>query len=271
MILVFLLMIVGISLGVCPSGLKVSLDLSAETVEKKGREFRRADILIFIPVDRSTLRRDFALRKETAVTPVDSNLYEVKVRLRNVSDRVVEGAYLEQRVGERSSPPDSINALRILSRTPFIFEPVELYPTDIREGRLVVKLPPLKPSEEIELSYLVASETTPETPEVRGTPRLEEEKRERVYMLVAKYSVLFGYGKTKTRDMNLENIKEVLRGFKEAGLKPIVKVVGMADGKTTNPRRNAEVADRRARFVAQKILGENYACYMRRGFAENIR
>ncbi len=90
-------------------------------------------------------------------------------------------------------------------------------------------------------------------------------------MLVAKYSLLFGYGKTKTRDPNLTNLREVVKGFKLAGLKPVIKVVGIADGKSKNPKKNYEVAERRARFVARKLLGENYACYIRRFWAGGIR
>jgi len=267
-----LLLLLGISFGVCPPGLNVSLDLSAETVDKKGKQFRRADVLVFIPVDRNSLGRELPpLVSRARVLPLGEGGYEVRITLRNVSDRTVEGAYLEQGIGTASSPPENIEAFRVLSRKPFIFEPVNLYPTDLREGKLVVKLPPLKPGEELEISYLLSSGEEPPLPRVRGVPPVIREKKERVYMLVAKYSFLFGYGKTRTSDINLDNLREVLEGFRRAGLKPVVKITGLADGKTRNPKRNAEVANRRARFVAEKVLGENYACYVRRGFAENIR
>jgi len=272
MILILLLVAVGVSLAVCPSGGGVALDMSAETVESQGRKYRRADVLIFIPIDKSSLGEGTsAVRKEVSLYPLGEEGYEVRVVLRNVSDRVVEGAFLEQEIGEGVPFPEDIRASRILSRTPLIFEPVSLYPTDMREGRLVVKLPPLKPAEELELSYTLRSGDEPAIPQVHGAPLFTGEKRERVYILVAKYSFLFGYGSTRTSDINLDNVREVLEGFRKAGLRPVVRVVGLADGKTSNPRRNAEVASRRARFVAEEILGENYACYMRRGFAERLR
>ena len=272
MILGLLLIVFSISFGVCPPGLNVSLDLSAETVEKEGRQFRRADVLVFIPVDRESLRGESpALASRAKVLPLGEESYEVKILLRNVSDRVVEGAYLEQEIGTGASPPESIEASKVLSRKPLIFEPVSLYPTDLREGTLVVKLPPLKPGEEMEISYLISSKEKPAVPQVRGVPPVPRDKRDRVYMLVAKYSFLFGYGRTRTSDMNLDNLREVLEGFRRAGLKPVVKIRGIADGRTRNPKRNAEVASKRARFVAERVLGENYACYVRRGFAENVR
>ncbi len=272
MILILLVAVVGLSFAVCPTGGGASLDMSAETVEKQGKKYRRADVLIFIPIDKRVLKEGFsALKQEVSLTPLGDGTYEVSVVLRNVSDSVVEGAFLEQEVGDGTPLPEEIRASRILSRTPFIFEPVSLYPTDVRDRRLVVKLPPLKPAEELELSYILRSETQPRAPEVHGVPLFTEERRERVYILVAKYSFLFSYGRTKTSDVNLENVRDVLEGFKKAGLKPIVKVVGLADGRTSNPKRNAEIASERARFVAREILGENYACYMRRGFADRVR
>ncbi len=271
MIPLFLLIITGLSFGICPSGQNVFLDMSAETVDTKGKNYRRADVLIFIPIDREIMKKEsLFLEKSIKIHSMGGKRYRVDVRLKNVSDVTIDDAYLEQKI-ENGSFHESIQAVKVLSRTPYIFEPISLYPTDITGNRVIVKLPPIKPGEELELSYTLSAKREPPVPKLKGYFRMLRYSKERIYILVAKYSFLFGYGKTKTKDLNFENIREILRGFKEAGLKPVVKVIGLADGKTRNPWKNSEVARRRAQFVAVKVLGNSYACYIRRGFAEDIR
>ncbi|MDQ7038987.1 MAG: hypothetical protein Q9N26_07320, partial [Aquificota bacterium] len=154
----------------------------------------------------------------------------------NLSPNEVEDAYLIQEGRVRE---ESIEGRKVISRLPLIVEPVDLLPTDIKEGEVVVKLPPLGPGEEMEVSYLVAGGDIEQPRVVGGTV----EKEKRVYLLVAKYSVLFPFGSARTEDVNIRNIREVLEGLRRSGLKPAVKVVGIADGKSSDPKKNRRVAE----------------------------
>jgi len=264
---ILILFLVSVSFSVCPGTLNVSLEMSSETVEKVGKSFRRADVLVFIPVEKKLLKKEVnVLESEHEVYKVGEKLFHIDVHIRNRTSVVSDNAVLEQPVSEGSDIEGSIQAKRIISKSPLIFEPLNLYPTDIKPGKIIIKLPTVKPGEELELSYKVKGR--PGDPVVKSSKKLEVEDDERLYMLVAKYSILFGYGKTDTEDINLRNLKEIVKGFKMAGLKPVVKIVGVADGKTTDIKRNKEVAQARARFVARELLGENFACYIRRAYAD---
>ena len=252
------------SFAVCPSLPDVSLELESETVSKVGREFRRADLMIFIPVNTRDLVSVSSLRTDFRVSHVGEDLHRVKVRITNLSPNKVEDAYLIQ---EGSVREESIEGRKVISRLPLIVEPVDLLPTDLEEDEVVVKLPPLRAGEEVEVSYLVSGRNIKPPKVVGGAV----EKERRVYLLVAKYSVLFPFGSAKTEDVNIRNMKEVLEGLRRSGLKPIVRVVGIADGKTSDPEKNRRVAEGRARFLAYKVLGTEYACYLRRGFAGDLK
>ena len=90
-------------------------------------------------------------------------------------------------------------------------------------------------------------------------------------MLVGRYSFLFGFAKTSTEDPNVHNLREVVEGLSREGLKPLIRIIGVADGRSSDLRRNMSVANARARFVAMKLLGESWACYVRKVFAGNIK
>jgi hypothetical protein len=264
MMVLILLILMGLSFANCPPALDVSLDLESKTVTQEGKEFRRADLLIFIPVDTKDLVKVSSLRTEFGFDRLGPDLYRVSVRIRNVSFGKVEDAYLLQ---EGRIVEDSLEGRKVISRLPLIVEPLSLLPTDIGEGGVTVKLPPIGPGEEIEVSYLVPGKKVKVPRVVGGVLK----RRKKVYLLVAKYSVLFDFGKVRTEDLNLRNIREVLEGLRRAGLRPVVRIVGVADGRTRDPSKNRRVAEGRARFVAAEVLGTKYACYLRRGLAEGLR
>ena len=262
--------LISLSFGVCPGTLNVSLEMSAETVNRVGKIFRRADVFVFIPVEKRLIRKEVnVLESGYEIHRIEDSLYRVEVSIKNRTSVVTEDAILEQPVGKGSDIEGRIEARRVISKVPYIFEPLSLYPTDMRSGKIIIKLPPIKTGEELELSYRIRGEVG--KPVVKSSKKYEVEESERLYMLVAKYSLLFGYGKAVTQDVNLDNLKEVVRGFRLAGLKPVVKIVGVADGKTKDEKKNKEIAQKRARFVARELLGENFACYLRRAYAGKVR
>ncbi len=270
MILMFIFLSFGISLATCPPSIGVLLDIYTKTVKSKGKEHRRADVLVFIPIKKDLVEKETDLiQKKINVNRIEKNLYEINLHLKNISDKELKELHLEQKV--KDSFPQSIEGIKVLSRTPFIFEYLILYVTDVTDGKMIVKLPPLSSGEELELTYRISSLEKPEVPRIVGNTFYIKEERKEVYILVAKYTFLFGYGKTKTKNPNIKNLKEVIEGFRKIGIKPVVKITGVADGKTKNPKRNEEIASERAKFIATQIIGENYACFLRRSFAVEFK
>ena len=264
MVVLSLLLLIGISYAVCPGQRELTLDIQARTVEKVGKEFRRADVMIFIPIKREELSKDgLNMKKEVVVRKGEGGSYLVSITLKNTTGREIEEPLLVQRLNG-GGVVGSIRLTRVVSSKPYIVEFDYLPPEGIEDDTLSVKLPTLKPGERLKLSYVVETENF-EKPQLRaeGPAKVSRE----VYILVGKYSLLFGYGSTRTRDVNLRNIREVLEGLRTAGLRPLVKVEGIADGNTKYPDKNRRVAVERARFVAKEVLGESYACYTQEGFA----
>ena len=268
-VLLIFLLALGPVFALCPGTLNVSLDMHSETVKENGSTYRRADVLIFIPVqvnNKGEVKAFSGLRKKIDLLSEENN-HILNVKLYNITLKTIDNTYLLQKLPKGSRFDENIKAKKVLSLNPRIEEPINLYPTDIRKGKLIIKLPPIRSGEELVLSYSITSQVTPPKPSVHGESQLAFEEKDPVYMLVGKYSIKFPYARYVTKDMNFENIKEVIEGLNRAGLKPIVKIFGIADGKTKDPEKNLEIAKKRATFVAQKVLGQNFACYIRRGFA----
>lgn len=268
-----LLMTCALTFGLCPGTFRVDLDMHSETVEAKGSNYRRADVLIFIPVqvkEEGKVKLFSGLRKIASVEE-EGGSFRVNLRLYSITNKTIDNAFVKQEIPKGSRFDENIKALKVLSRNPYISEHISLYPTDIRKNNLIIKLPPIKPGEELDISYSLSGKEKPPVPSVSGGTLEREDVGDPVYMLVGKYSFKFPFASHVIKDINFDNIREVIAGLNRAGLKPVVKIFGMADGKTKDPEKNMEVARKRASFVARKVLGENYACYIRRGFAGNIR
>ena len=264
-----LLLAGSVAFGLCPGALNVSLDMHSETVQEKGANYRRADVLIFIPVqvdNKGEVRAFSGLRKKIETTKGEGS-YRISVSLYNITLKTIDNAYLVQSLPKGARFDENIRAFKILSLNPRVEEPINLYPTDIRKGKLIISLPPIRSGEDLRISYTISGNKKPPEPVVHGEKLMLEEEKDPVYMLVGKYSIKFPYASYVTKDINFKNIKEVLEGLNRAGVKPIVKIFGIADGKTKNPDLNNEIAKKRATFVARKVLGQNFACYIRRGFA----
>ncbi len=260
--LLMFLLISALVLAICPSDPPVALEIEAQTTDKVGKLHRRADVLIFIPMRKEELVSiDVPLDLKLSSTKIKENLFRIELKIRNLSVETVEEARIEQPVKGKFSLHD-IRAKKVISRKPYIFEFVDLYPTDIKEGSVVINLPSLRPSEELEVSYKLETESEFLKPKVLGGMKKEIKETKEVYILVGKYSLLFDYGKTATEDINVENVSYVIDNLKAMKIKPVVKIVGVADGKSTSDTKNRRVAKERALFVAEKILGSEFACYL---------
>ncbi len=272
--MVFLLALVSLfasfAFSFCPEDLPVSLEVEAKVTDKVGKLYRRADVFLFIPFPETEVyRKSLPLQVESSIEKAGDSTFIVTLKIRNISSQIVEEAKVEQKIESSKFYVDSIKAKRIISKSPYIFEFVNLYPTDIKEDTLVIKLPSLKPSDELEVLYSIRTEGTVHKPRVSGVPGRMVTRKRKVYMLVGKYSLLFGYGRTSTDDINLQNISYVLKSLKAMNIKPVLKVVGIADGKASSPHKNSGIAKKRALFVAKKILGKDFACYTDSFYAFN--
>ncbi len=258
------LLILGLafSFAVCPVDRPLSVEIEAKTTDKVGKLYRRADVLIFIPIrGQEIVSVKVPLDVKFSIQKLGKNRFGISMRLRNMSAEEVDGARVEQEVEGREFSIGDMKAKRIISKSPYIFEFLNLYPTDIRDNTVIINLPSIRPSEELELNYTMETKSRPAEPRVTIPQRKERRERE-AYVLVGKYSLMFDYGKVSTQDINLENVSQVIEGLKDINIKPVVRIVGVADGKRSSEESNNRVAKERAMFVAQKIFGQELACYL---------
>jgi len=252
----------GFPFAICPAEQPLTVEIEARTTDKVGKFYRRADVLIFIPLRKQeVVSTEVPLHSEFSLRELSKGRFNISIHLKNLSSEEIDGARIEQEVGGKEFSVGNVKARRILSKNPYIFEFLSLYPTDIRENRIIINLPPIRPSEELELSYTVETKHKVFEPKI-AKPSRKVKKDKEIYVLVGKYSLIFDYGKVSTEDINLKNISQVIEGLKGINIKPVVRIIGVADGKRSSEESNNRVAKERAMFVAQKIFGQELACYL---------
>ncbi len=250
----------------------VEVNMLSKQVQEEGYIYRRADVYITVPM------RIRVGNPEKSPLPIKVNVVDIEDRNKkyiisvvNNSGKEYNSLVLVHRVEDEDALfVEDIIARRVISYSPFISEQLILFPTEIRNNRILIKLPSLNPGEELILSYIVKGEEKPSVVTIMDTEGIkkfiEEEERE---VLVAKYSFLFGYASAKVKSPNIDNLREVVEGLEKLGLRARVKIVGIADGKTINPQKNKFVAKKRAENVARSIFGNQYACVINRAYAES--
>ncbi len=243
-------------------------------MKEVGEEYRRSDIYIYIPIEVGdrllTQKASSMLDKKVSVNYVGKDTYSFSISIKNKTPYSIGDILIEQDITSSVLAEDSLKATRIHSHAPYVAESVSIFPTDMTPEKVMISLPSLNPGEELKVSYNVVGE--PKVPKIYtvSPKEITKEKRRKVNLLVGKYSVFFGYGKAKAKDINIENIKEVLKSLNSLGFDPIVKVVGIADGKARSNESNLRVARKRASFITRELFGENLACLMNKGLAENL-
>ncbi len=261
------------SVEACTTTFHASLSTDAVSVEDVGQEYRRSDVYVYIPIEVGdkllTKQASSLLDKKVSIKYVGEDTYSFSIKVKNKTPYTVKDIVLEQDITTSSFEENSLRATRVRSVAPYITESISIFPTDITPERVMIGLPSLEPGEEIKVSYNVVGE--PKLPKIYTTSPKEitREKKKRVLVLVGKYSIFFGYGKAKAKDINIENIKEVLKNLNGMGFEPVIKVVGIADGKAKSEESNLRVARSRANFITKSLFGEGLACLMNKGLAEN--
>ncbi|NPB06705.1 MAG: hypothetical protein GXO03_03755 [Aquificae bacterium] len=239
----------GLSFGAC--GLDFPVELKYKVEDKVGKEYRRADVVVYVPVTGRSVPKGEGEAELEAEAKKGELVIHIKPK-KNFSEWFLfipvkkgylhEEAYLE----------------KVYSRSPSMKEVYHAYPVDItREGTFFL-LPPSTPGEKLVLKIKYEGEV--------GKPRVftsrpeQEEKSETVKVI---YSFAFGYAKTETDNMNLKNVKKLIEQLAKSGKLAKVEIVGYADGKSTDPERNEQVAKERALSVARKLFSEHsVACLL---------
>jgi len=253
-----ILFISGLVFGVC--GLDFSVEMKYKVEEKIGSEYRRADVVLYIPLE-ETVEESQDIAKvsfkregeELKLTIVPTKNFKgdllLVIPLRN--GYVHEEAYLE----------------KIISEKPSVKEIYYIYPADLSPKKVVFPLPPSSPGEKLVMSIRLKGEV--------GNPYVklkdaEVKKVKKPKFLKVVYSFNFGYAKTDTRDINVRNLKVLIDQLALFNRLKKVEIIGFADGKTKNMKKNEEVAKRRAISIARKLLADHkVACLLnKRGVAK---
>ncbi len=249
----------------------VELNMDAKTTSKEGEIYRRADVYITVPMKiRSGSHYKSLLPTRVNVVDLEDGARRYIISIVNNTGKSQDSLILVHKKEKEALFMEDIVARRVISYSPYISEQIVLVPTEIKSDKILIRLPDINPGEELVLSYVIKGEEEPSKVIVTnedGIKRFIEEKETEV--LVAKYSFLFGYASTKTNSPNVENIKEVVEGLERLGLQAKIKIVGMADGKTTDPKRNQFVAKKRAENIAKSIFGNQYACLIEKTYVKS--
>ncbi len=249
----------------------IELNMDAKTTSKEGNIYRRADVYITVPMKiKSGSHYKSLLPTRVNVVELENGARRYIVSIVNNTGKSQDSLILVHEKEKEALFMEDIVARRVISYSPYISEQLVLVPTEINRDKILIRLPDINPGEELVLSYVMKGEEEPSKVIVtneEGIKRFIEEKETEV--LVAKYSFLFGYASAKTNSPNVENIREVVEGLERLGLQAKIKIVGMADGKTTNPEKNKLIAKKRAENIAKSIFGSQYACLIERTYVKS--
>jgi len=259
--LLSLLLCGGLSFGIC--GLDFPVELKYKVEKKVGKEYRRADVVVYLPVEGEEAERGEKGLARVKAKKSKGELTVVIDPTRNVEEEwflfipVKEGYLHEEAYLEK-----------VFSNNPSIKEVYYIYPVDITNKGTLFLLPPSYAGERLYLK--VKYEGKVGEPVVKTARKEEKKKKKPVKVVKVVYSFAFGYAKTETDNMNVENLRKLIDELSLAGKLKKVEIVGFADGKTKNPERNEAVARSRAISIAKKLFQEHrVACLVNeRGVAK---
>ncbi len=254
-LIILLLMVISASALANPDcdNLPFQIDVKYKTVKEIGEKYRRADVVIYVPVFNSSPKY-----RRGEKPPVNLNfrfnrgIAEVRVRAKEH----LKGELILVQPIKKGFVYEEAEVRRVISRVPDVEEVFMVYPVDVKRNYVSFPLPEISAGEELVVRYRFKGSL--------GKPYLKyarseviDKLRRRVFLRI-KYSFLFKYAKTTLNDENLRNIEELLSRLRELGLNVRVEIIGYADGKTNSPKRNERIAKRRALEVATRILPAGY-------------
>ena len=231
------------------------IEIKYKTVNKVGKQYRKADVIIHIPF----------LVKSTVLKKTNNEKPEVKLEFKVEKDKAL--AYIKatkplkrdllliQPIKE-GFVYEEAHVKKIISLSPKVEEVFIVYPVDVKRNYISFPLPPLSLGEQLIVEYRF--EGNLEKPYVKYVETSNKQKlKETKIFLTVKYSFLFKYAKSHVNDENVKNVKSFLKQLSNYGIEAKVEIVGFADGKSKNPKKNEEVAKRRALEIAKRIFPES--------------
>lgn len=255
--LIFLLalLISGLSSAANTCNLPFSIELKYKTVKKVGKQYRKTDVIIRIPVlaqrfaetkttynKKPEVKLEFSIRKDKALTYIQAI-------------KPLNGELLLIQPIKHGFVYEEAHVKKIISQSPRVEEVFIVYPVDVKKNYISFPLPSLSLGEKLIIEYRYEGELG--KPFVKYVkPSENRHKKNRVFLTV-KYSFLFKYAQSRVNDENVKNIQKILDQLKNFGVDAKVEIIGYADGKSTNPKKNEEIAKKRALEIAKRIFPEN--------------
>ncbi|GAB6066658.1 hypothetical protein JCM9492_17540 [Aquifex pyrophilus] len=254
MVVIILILLLKLTFSGEFCGINYEVDIKQKVWSEIGKSFRRTDVILYIPLKYTELGKSIeGLLINMKQKGNNARIYiEVKKPLREDWLLVIpfKNAYVEE----------FAKVEKIKNNKPSVKEVFTAYPFFISNDRIEFPMPPLNPTEKLKVSIKHRGNI--------GKPfgKLKKEKNinmEKVIKIV--YSFVFQYGRTETEDMNIKNLRDLINVLSELNKLERVEIIGMADGKTRNPKKNEEVAKRRALYIAEKLLGrEKMNCLLKK-------
>ncbi|RUM32273.1 MAG: hypothetical protein DSY32_00255 [Aquifex sp.] len=231
--LLILILLTSLSFSVCP----IKVFLMYKTSDKSGKYFRRTDVIVYTNVKVKGERVE-DLKADIKVTRGRSVVVEIHPKLDLKEDVLLV-------IPIKKDFPEVASIEEVEGNVKKVYI---AYPVDIGKDLVKFPVPSFKKGKRIKIKL--------HTQDI-GNPYLEKVKSsaEREPLKIT-YSVYFGYAKVKTKDKNLEHLRRLISKLRNSGLLKRVEFVGLADANSKNPKKNLEVAKKRALFVLKKVLGK---------------
>ncbi len=248
------LLISSLSFAVTECNLPFSIELKYKVVDKVGKQYRKTDVIINIPIltnsadlgesqdEKPEVELKFKMEKDKVLTQIKA-LKPLNRDLLLIQP-IRQGIVYEE-----------ANVKRIISESPKVEEVFIVYPVDVKKNYISFPLPSLSLGEELIVEYRY--EGSLGEPYVKYVELSKKKLQKTEVFLTVKYSFLFEYAKSHVNDENVKNIQELLNQLKKSGINVKVEIIGYADGKSIDPKKNETIAQKRALEIAKLIFPEN--------------
>ena len=255
MVISFLLMVlfaslIGYAEPIC--GLPFRVELKYKTLKEVGNRYRKTEVILSIPiltekVENTKVKEhkkprvilNFSLTNEKAITEIQA-LEPLKSSILLVQP-IEDGFVYEE-----------ANVRKIMSESPKVEEILVVYPADVKKNYIAFPLPPISVGEKLIIEYKYKGRL--------GKPFLKPvitfRKTKGKVVLKIKYSFLFKYARADVNDENIKNVKNLIKQLKDLGVNAKIEIIGYADGKTKNIKKNETIARKRATEIAKRIFPE---------------
>ena len=236
------------------------VDIKYITVKEVGKKYRKTDVIIRIPIVTKTLHP--SEKKANRTSPSVNLEFKVegnKATAQIQAIRPLERDLLLIQPIEKGFVYEEAHVKRIISKSPEIEEVFIVYPVDVKKNYISFPLPSISVGEKLIVEYKFKGKLR--KPYVKYAELKKSSPKKEEVALKIKYSFLFRYAKAEINDENIKNIRTLLKQIEKHGIKASIEIVGYADGRSTDAKKNEAVARKRALEIAKRIFSkEIVAC-----------